>query len=53
MLHYKIHGFLLIELTAWKASQSHVFQLSIVRAAMKPQDFANISKVALAPFTSS
>ena len=51
MLHCRTHGFLPLELTVRKAFQSHVFQFSIERAAMKTQHFANICKAALAPFT--
>ena len=50
MLHYRIHCFLLTELTVSKACQIYVFQLSIERAAMKAQHFANIWEAALAPF---
>ena len=39
---YRIHGFLLTELTVRKAFQSYIFHLSIERAAMKTQYFANI-----------
>ena len=35
MLHYRIHGFLLTELTVWKAFQSYVFHLNFERAAIK------------------
>ena len=41
-LHYRIHGFLLMELTVRKAFQGHVFQLSIERAAMKTQSISLI-----------
>ena len=37
MLHYRIHGFLLLKLTVRKAFQSHAFQFSIERTAMKTQ----------------
>ena len=53
MLHYRIHCFLLTELTVRKAFQSYVFHLSIERAAMKTQHFTNIWKAALASFAPS
>ena len=48
MLHYRIHGFLLMELTVRKAFQSYVSHFCIERAAMKTQHFANIWKTTLA-----
>ena len=53
MLCYRIHGFLLTELTVRKTIQSYVFHLSIERVEMKTQHFANIWKAALVPFASS
>ena len=53
MLHYRIHGFLLIEVTVRKAFQGYVFHLSFERAAIKTQHFANIWKAALAPLAHS
>ena len=50
MLHYRIHGFLRTELLVRNSLQGEVFH---VRAAMKTQRFANISKAALAPFAPS
>ena len=55
MLHYKNHEHLLTELTVPKAFQSCVFHLSIEKAAMKTQHFANVGEVVLAlllPLTS-
>ena len=45
MLHYSFHGFLRTVLLVQKAFQNYFFHL---RAAMKTQRLANISKVALA-----
>ena len=42
MLHYRIRGFLLMELRVRKAFQNHDFQLSIDRAAMKTQSISLI-----------
>ena len=56
MLHYRVHGFLLMELTVWKTFQSHVFQLSIGRwdsSNENTEHFANIWKAALASFDPS
>ena len=55
MLHHRIHGFLLTELTVWKAFQRRsegvfMFFMIIEGAAMKTQYLANIWKAALAPF---
>ena len=49
MLHYRIYGFLGAELLAGNSFESDVFNL---RAAMKTQCFANISKAAWSPFVS-
>ena len=56
MLHYRRHGFLLIELTVSKVFQGHVYELSIERWESSNENaeyFANIWKGALAPFSSS
>ena len=53
MLHYRIRGFLLMELTAQKASQSHVFYEYCESSNENTEHFANISKVASAPFAPS
>ena len=53
MLQYRIHGFLLMELTVRKAFQCHVFQMSIERGNENTEHFANIWKGALAPFAPS
>ena len=50
MLHYRLRGFLLTELTVPKAFQIYIFCLSIERAAVKTKHFANISEADLAPF---
>ena len=47
MLQYRIHGFLLMELTVRKAFQCHIFQMSIERAAMKTQSISLIYERAL------
>ena len=52
-LHYRIHGFLLMELTAGKASQSHVFHEYCKSSKENADHFANISKVVLVPFAPS
>ena len=48
MLHYRIHGFLRMELLVWNSFEIEAFHL---REAMKTQRFANIWKVALAQLT--
>ena len=56
MLHYRSHGFLLIELTVSKVFQGHVYQLSNERWESSNENaeyFANIWKAALVPFSSS
>ena len=47
MLHYKIHGFLLMELTVRRTFHSHVFQLGIERAAMKAHSLSVIFEIRL------
>ena len=41
MLHSRMHGFLLTELSVWKASSSKL-QFEFERAAIKTQHLANI-----------
>ena len=53
MLHYRIRGFLLMELTAQKVSQSHVFYEYCESSNENTEHFANILQAALAPFATS
>ena len=50
MLHYRIHGFLLSELSVRKAGALKL-QFLFEGAAIKIQHFANIWKVLLSPFS--
>ena len=51
MLHYKIHGFLLKELSVRQTFQSYIFHLR--EQQWKTQHFASVWKAVLAPFTPS